>query len=297
MFSKNDNYFDKKGSRDRNLINSILAIQRSNFKPGDMRDLSNDDYKALKQLVIKIGNKLIKEDLIKEERLNLYPVAKSNYAKIIHGMSQPSNKFCFIRYAAQLIQYFTLLREQQCSNELDLQDFHQFLLINEVVNANMNLYLVENQILIIYRDLFKLEETAGKSRLTRAAVEHKLASINLQLEKLREIIDNGKIDAPYNVFVFYLSCIINHSYLKYLEVCDSLQASVGEESEISELKIGYLKLANDDLKSIETIKDSCAQLNISYAYGYEFSFGQDIFKKFGVWSETNLQCLSVGSKL
>lgn len=295
MFSKNDH--DKTISSDRKLIYSILSIQLSNFKLGDMRSLSNDDHAALKKLVIKIGNKLIKNNLEEAGELNLYPVAKLDFANIINTMSKPEKKFCFIRYAAQLIQYYLLIFEQQCPPQHDLQAFQQFLDNKKVVNANMNLYIIEHQVLIIYRELFELENDIATKSLSRADLDAKLALINLHLQKSREIIDGGKIDAPYNVFIFYLGFIINYSCVRVLQISSSLQLSFADTKEISQLKEVYEELANNDLKAIDSIKTECEQHKITYANGYEFSFGQDIFKKFGAYCEKNSECLSTCSKL
>lgn len=279
--------FEKKFG-DGDLINALSAIQLSNYKFSAVQDLSKAELVALEALVIKIGLEIMQSDDVR-----LFCDAKNDYIDIIKKM----HKLPFIIYATQLIQYYQLWCDVGSSYENSLQELHVILSNKKFVNPDKNLFIIEHQILTIYNELLSLENSIIHEEIPIEKTKNTLDLINSYLENSALTVNAAKIDAPYNIFMFYLGYAINRCYVKALEIEHILNSTVEEQLATNNLINYYSDLAAGDLNQITFIESECMQFGGSYPKGLEFSFGQHMFKQFAVIQEYVSNESSVSAKL
>lgn len=275
MFFKGESSFNTRSQTE--LMGLLRAITVSNYKFSDIRKISKSDLDALESIVIKVGRIIIRHNMIKANDIFSIQAAQEKYASILNKLTHYFDGFPFIHYASQLIQYYLVCSDMKNFRDYDFESFQQFLTENKIVNADKNLFIIEHKIATIDNELVALEGNLFASLSTPELLQEKIFVLNLHLDKARSIIDIAKIDAPYNVFVFYLGYAINVCSIKTLDILNSLSEDIQEPPSIINLRYTYNKSAQEDLNTIENIISDCLQLGVN-AQGLEFSLGNDVLE-------------------
>lgn len=292
MFLKTESSFNTR--KECELMVLLRAITVSNYKFSDISKISKSDLDALESLVIKVGRVIIRHNMVKAGNILSIPAAQEKYVSIIKKMTHYFDGLPFIHYATQLVQYYLVWSEMENFQDYDFEGFQKFLTGKKILNSDKNLFIIEHEIATIFNELMVLEKNVLTGLSTPEWLQKKIIVLNLHLEKTRSIIDIAKIDAPYNVFVFYLGYAITHCSIKTLNILSSLNLDIRESPLITRLRYTYTESAQEDLKTIESITSDCLQLGGNHAQGLEFSFGYNFIEDL---LEQRTEHVLVGSKL
>jgi hypothetical protein len=257
------------------IINLLVEIRYSDYKPTLINDLSSESLTQIRALVIKLGERILEANC---QNPLLYPEAKINFHRVVKTI--PEIKFIVCSYAAQLVQYFTIVSTDDFTVEQSIVGFNDFLASHkkQFGDTDKNLFITEYKLIKIYNNLCDLVEEQNGT-LAPGSKEDKVGLVTLiisELVRIRTQIDQWILDAPENIFVRYLSFCHYYSYAKALEFnFTEHQETLSEEERLAEAATQdfALKLAQEELVHCEYLKDK------SKCSGLEFSLGQDVFNK------------------
>ena len=276
------------------VIKKITAIRVSGYKISLINQLDEQDYKVILILIKELGEKILKVNLINGEGTDTFNEARAKFIDIVNKLPQ-INRFEVVSYAAQLLQYYTILCDDNFIPHSNFSNFNQLLSNNEqrFGTTKNNLFIAEYILILIYNEL-------ALSALSHAEVDEgikssdgkmRLGSLRLKSQKLielNELITEWTTDAPNNVFVLYLSFIYHYTSARLLEFQYEMQEEkLTEEGQLklSEAQESHFNLAKEALETIETVIQFDKERGIIHSSGLEYSFGQALLSKL---PETNM---------
>ncbi|EHL29653.1 hypothetical protein [Legionella drancourtii] len=262
------------------IIRKLTALRITGYKDALInQEINEDDEAALNKLTLHLGEKILKVNLIGADGTDAYKAARSQFKRIIEQLSK--TKLSLIVFAAQLLQFYTIICAEQFKPEGDYQEFQQLLAngSNKFGAVNTNLFIIEYQLIKIYNDSVALEDAnANADALAKEALAH-LNLIETQLPRLKESLDQLVIAEPDNVFLHYLLFLHSYTSAKLLElhyILEEKNLSTEEILALSGRQEIYLKAAKDALDTIEQLKQFFKAYKKNYAKGLEFALGQDL---------------------
>lgn len=281
-------------TKNPDVIKKITAIRVSGYKISLMNQLDERDYKVILTLIKELGEKILKVNLINAKGTDTFNEARAKFIDLVNNLPQ-INRFEVVSYAAQLLQYYTILCDDNFISNSNFSNFNQFLSNNEQKfgTTHNNLFIAEYILILIYNEL-------ALSALSHAEVDEgikssdgkmRLGSLRLKSQKLielNELIKEWTTDAPNNVFVLYLSFIYHYTSARLLEFQYEMQEEkLTEEGQLklSGAQESHFNLAKEALESIETVIQFDKERGITHSGGLEYSFGQALLNKL---PETNM---------
>jgi hypothetical protein len=257
------------------IIKLLVEIRYSDYKPTLINELSSESLAQIRALMIKLGERILEANC---QNPLLYTEAKINFNRVVKAI--PEIKFILCSYAAQLVQYFTIVSTDDFTAEQSIVGFNEFLSSNKMQfgDTDKNLFITEYKLIKIYNNLCDLVEEQNGTLAPRPKKdkEELIKVIHSELVRIRKQIDLWILDAPENIFVRYLSFCHYYCYAKALEFnFTEHQETLSEEEKLEDAATQdfALKLAQEELVHCEYLK------NNSKCSGLEFSLGQDVFNK------------------
>jgi len=260
---------------EKTVIELLVEIRNSDYKPAMVNRLTMEHLLQINNLVTKLGAKILEAN---SRDAIAYNEARINFSRVIKEL--PENKFVLSSYAAQLLQYYTIVSADEFSPDQGVVEFNDFLYEHRASfgNTYKNLFIAEYKLIKIYNSLCDLIEMheGTLAPIPAASKEKLISTIISELEKLKKQMDQWILDAPDHTFIHYLSFAYYYCYAKTLELHfleNQKMMSEEEKATASDTQHAALKFAKDALKDVENLK------NNSKFPGTEFSLGQDLLGK------------------
>lgn len=265
------------------IIRKLTALRFSGYKNSLInQEISEEEQTALSTLAVDLGEKILKINLISAEGTEAFKAARSQFKKIIEQLSQ--TKYSFIVFAAQLLQFYTIICAEQFKPAGNFQEFQQLLAhgSNKFGTVDTNLFIIEYQLTKIYNDTVVLgDEYAQAGELSQATPAH-LQLMETQLHRLNTALNAFIVAEPDNIFLYYLSFLHSYSSAKFLELqylLEEKKLTTAEILALSGLQEIYLSAAKDALDNIEQLEHFFNAYPQNYGKGVEFALGQDLLHK------------------
>ena len=266
------------------LITKLTQIRKSDYKAILVNEITEADFPKVKELILHLGNKILKANIPGQEKLD---DAQMHLKEAIDSFFTTRNKFGIVSFAAQLLQYYTVITDKDFTPGMSFQEFHEFLESNvgKFGSVTKNLLITEYYLIKAFNDLnIYVDSTTGKIAPTQN-VTNKIDLILEQLNLIKVQIDKWVIDAPCNTFVCYLDFSLHYSCAKAFELYYHLQAknlSDEDKYRLSTAQGSFLTTALDNLNKIDEIKNAAQDRKISFLGGSEYSLGQNVLVKMPV---------------
>lgn len=262
----------------KGIIETLTRIRATNYHIVLVNRITESQYPAIKQLAIKLGNKILEEN--SHEPSGLVD-AQAKFARVIDALFEANNKFAIVSFSAQLLQYYTVISDNDFVAGANLKDFNDFLesRLDAFGSVENNLLITEYQLIKIYNDLSALTDSVTEKIAPIIDMENQIDLLlsNLNVFKLK--IDQWILDAPNNIFVHYLNFSMNYSCAKALELQCHIQdktLSTDERLFLSSSQQYYLDAAKQSLQTINALNEQADNPCLS---GSEFSLGQNVLVK------------------
>lgn len=281
---------------DFEIIKKLTSIRIDGYKHHKMSQaIKKTDIDEIKVLVKKLGDNILIANILGSGGVDKYTTARTKFHHMLDNFIVQGNKFDITIYAAQLLQYYTVISDDGFTSEFSSQEFEQFLDENcqeKFGDTRKNAFVVEYKLIKIYNDLTTLTDaTTGKIAHIVDSDEKTMVLVN-QLIELQTIVSDYLNQAPDNVFPQYLSFVINYTTAKLLELNYRIQDAAIEKLtpeeglQLSDIQQMYLASAKQALKEIEKLPGYFEEHNMTHVKGTEYSLGQEILHNFPI---TNLE--------
>jgi flagellar basal body rod protein FlgB len=277
------------------VISKLTAIRVAGYNKKVVdQQLSEQNHKDILLLTKQLGEKVLKVNLINSEGTKVFKAARIQFNEVINNLAQKGT-FPLVFYAAQLLQFYTIICDDKFEPNLSPPYFQKLLAdnIDNYGDTNSNLFIAEYKLTIIYNNLVSSGDLYANTDAVMQDSDPKMPLLQLkltlnQLESLKENIDKWLLEATDNVFVHYLSFIYQYTLAKALEfqfVVQERQLSDESKLELSKTQETHLTLAKEALDSLDELNRYFEGRGESYSNGLEFSLGQGLLHKL---PETNL---------
>ena len=273
------------------LVKKLTHIRLSGYNNAQInREILESDYNDLKALIRELGENILKANVKKTGERNDFMEIRAKFVKMTDVFINHSNVYTITTYAAQLLQYYTIVCNKNFHSEQDFPSFDRFLFNNKrtLGDASINAFIVEYKLIKIYNDLSTLVDAISGTIAPIENSEQKSAFLKEHLQLLHETVSNFKCNAPDNVFSHYLNFVSNYATAKALELDYRMlemklaKSTPEDEQELSVKQQIYLDNAKESLDEIEKLPLFFEERNSPHVKGMEFSFGQDVFSKLPV---------------
>ena len=277
---------------DSEIIQKLTSIRISGYKPHKInQDIETTDIDSIKALIKKLGDNILKANVLAADGTDKYVDTRTKFHSMLDDFIAQSNKCDITVYAAQLLQYYTVVSDDAFTSELSSHEFEQFLTDNDhgkFGNTQKNAFIVEYKLIKIYNELTTLTDAAsGKIAHIVDSNEKAMVLVN-QLIELQQIVSDYTIQAPDNVFPQYLTFVINYTTAKLLELNYIIQDAAVEKLapedglQLSDIQQVYLGLSKQALKEIDDLPRYFEERGLKHIKGMEYCFGQEILHKFPI---------------
>ncbi|BBB15278.1 hypothetical protein RVIR1_07890 [Candidatus Rickettsiella viridis] len=259
----------------------LTAIRVSGYNTEEIASISKAKLSLISALIINLGNKILKTRIESEEPLAR---AKLDFSQLIKRLAGDSNTVAFVRYACQLLQYYTLLCDKEFVPDMTLQDWQNFLYINKESfgDTTNNPFVIEYALIKIFNQLNELTDSVEGKIAPLPQLDETRLYLHHRLEKLAETINLWASNDTNNVFFHYLKFVYHYAYSKAIELqflAKKVSLTEEENVNLSDSQQLYLLAAKDSINKIDTLYEQTknnAQLVIQ---GTEFSFGLNVLIK------------------
>ncbi|KTC66200.1 hypothetical protein Lade_0858 [Legionella adelaidensis] len=275
------------GSTKLKIIKKLTLIRMFGYNLATIeKEFSELDYDELKNFTLELGDKVIKNTLISSGSIDQYKEARAQFTSLISNLHQ----FFLVVFSAQLLQFYTIISDEDFFPQASFLEFQQFLSKNAYKFGELsnNLLFTEYQLIKIYNNLIQftenshqledfLKNAAGKIHLTN------IKNISKQLTIIKDFLNKSIIEEPDNFFLHYLLFACSYTFAKLFELQFIIQEKIVTDKELHDLidKQEYcLKMAKSALESIEDLNQFYTQRNKEPIKGLEFCLGQSLFHNF-----------------
>ena len=263
------------------LITKLTQIRKSNYKITLVNEITEADLPKVQELILQLGNKILKANIPQQKKL---ADAQMHLNEVIDSLCKNGSKFGVVSFAAQLLQYYTVITDKDFSSDASFQEFHQF--VNDNVDkfgtVSKNLLITEYYLIKAYNHLCIYADSATGKIAPIQNMANKTDLILEQLNLIKTQIDEWMIAAPCNTFVCYLNFSLHYSCAKAFELYYHLEAKTlsGEDQyRLAMIQGNFLTTALENLNKIDEIKTGAQDRNISFLGGSEYSLGQNVLVK------------------
>ncbi|EHL29655.1 hypothetical protein [Legionella drancourtii] len=273
-----------KAASEPNIIELLTQLRHANYPMSSINSLNENHLSQIQELVTELGQKILGAKSDADPKVG---EARANVQKVVSELIKTKNKYAIVSFATQLLQYYTIICDQDFEPKQSLEDFNQLLVKKRAFgDVSKNLFVTEYRLVKIYNDLITLTDAQmGKIAPIRDG-ECKLGILLEQLAAIKEKIDEWEPQNPDNIFLSYLNFTVNYTYAQVLECQFNLQKHKLSEQEkalyADSQKDIFLKAALDALVKIRTLVEYCNERQTPFAKGAEFSLGQSLLHKMPV---------------
>ena len=252
----------KPSSSDSALVKTLTTIRVSGYNPVKISAVTDAEYELIQALVKTLGMKILKTKLIQKDSLSDFREVKFKFHATIDNFIKDSpSKFSMLSFAAQLLQYYTIICDDELMKNKSLSEFNSFLVSNEsrFGNTSKNVLIAELKLIKLYNDMAGLTNSLSETALSEEMVEENIQYFSEQLLHLNGIVKGWVLDAPDNVFVHYLNFVVNYCFSKILELeYYSLKRNPSSSTDATALSLSdtqqsYLNAAKTCLDKIENL--------------------------------------------
>ena len=250
-------------------------------------EFSEDDYPEIKALINALGSNILETRFVANKEN--HKEAQEKFVEMTENFSAESkNKVALIIYSAQLLQYYTVICQDDFVTSQSYEEFVNFLEDNtsKFGDTQKNPFIVEYKLIKIFNGLCLLIDSVSGTIAPIKYLEIQLQQLLNYLTQLNSIVENFKLTAPDYVFPQYLDFVSNYVMAKLLEVnfkvlCKNL-AEFSEEEKVqhSDLQQYYITQAASALCTITDLFKYTSDRNLVHVKGVEYCFGQELFVKF-----------------
>lgn len=263
------------------VIKKLTEIRKSNYKITLINQMKVEEFSDLEALVLSMGNKILKANHNEFNETQLSDT-QANFRQTIEFFFASRNKFVITYFSAQLLQYYTIICNDEFKPNTSLQDFLIFLGSNleSFGSVDNNLFITEYKLIKIYNDLCRLTDSSSEENFSTPEIEAECNILLEQLNKIKIQVDRWCMDAPSNIFLQYLTFVINYSSAKVIELQYSIKGSsieLDEQNLLHKCQKIFLNASKGNLEKIITLNKE--QSHTSVIAGTEFSLGQNILVK------------------
>ncbi len=283
------------GAIDNDLVRTLTGIRVMDYNIVKINAITDDEYALIKQLIETLGMRILKANLANHDSFDDFIQAKLKLTTTISNFMQGKlSKFAVISFAAQLLQYYTIICDDKVTQNKSLSDFNNFLTTNKARfgDTSKNLLVAEYQLIKLYNDIAGLTDSVSDTSESEQQIERDITYLSEQIVYLNTLVKNWVTDAPDNVFVHYLDFVVNYSFSKMSELKYQLLKNHphlshdSDESSLSDTQQMSLKLAKNSLVKIEKLFEYFKDRKSTHSKGLEFSLGQNVLTKLPI---TNLE--------
>lgn len=248
---------------------------------------ANEHYAPLKSLIRFFGEKMLKATpAIKPID---YPKAYAKFNKMLDlFVSDKSDSFSIVFYAAQLSQHYTVACHPSYSSELKLVKFEEFLEENKATFGvcTYNRFIIEHKLVIMYNEFSLLVKSAAGHIAPIPQAAEKARLLQERWRELRPIVTGFERTYPNCVFSRYLNFLINYTMAKALEMDVHLSMKDVAPAEMDEVSLedqwkhaqhAFIARAKESLNYTQALSSSDEPP--SHIPGMEFCFGQNVLTK------------------
>ncbi|KTC66198.1 hypothetical protein Lade_0856 [Legionella adelaidensis] len=264
-------------------IAALTEFRDNNYQLRFISPVTEAHFPEIKNWVLELGTKILRVNATNLEEIN---VAQSQFAKIVDVFFQTKNKFAICSFAAQLLQYYTVISHARFTSEFNAIQFREFLKEHEkeLGSVENNSLITEYRLIKIYNDLTDCLDSINGVKRPIPDVNEKLGFLLGELNTIQEKINQWIYDAPDNVFIAYLKFVVSYACAKALELQHKLIPT--EEREQKEMVAGsqrfFLQDCLQGLKNIQSIQTLSAERGHTFVKGAELSLGQNVLIKLPV---------------
>ena len=272
------------------IIEKLTSIRLSGYDASKINlDISEMDILAIKTLIIRLGTNILKANILGSRGIAEFTASRNKFIKMAENFITVSHKFDITSYAAELLQYYTIISDDGFSSELNYRDYSNFLATNEKTkfgNTTNNSFILEYKLIIIYNELACLTDAQTGKIAPVDDNEIKAIQLATPLFELQKTVSDYLLNAPDNVFPLYLNFIINYTAAKLFELnyrlleTEIVKLKPEDVLQLSDRQQQYIKSSKDALSEINNLYNHFSERNIPHAKGMEYSFGQDLLHKF-----------------
>lgn len=267
------------------IVEKLTQIRMDNYNhPKIQHEMTELMIKDVTTLVIGLSKKILEVNFnVNENEGNEYP-----YADLISELAK-KDKVGFITFAAQLLQYYTMICNKDFSNKASFSEFKTFLLKHnkQLGDVTDNFLIIEYQFIKIFNEISMYHSSNAKDdvlkKMEKKILNPSLKSLHDELAKLGNHIKQWQSDSPKNVYIQYLCFIDNYTLANLLEFEFKLHrdksVTTPPSQAIDEQKI-VLSKAKDALENIERLTIPQSNSKKAYPNGIEYALGQNLFHHF-----------------
>lgn len=267
--------FDQ-GARNK-AIESLIRIRLSGYHITKVNALSEDDNLAIRTLCMELGSKILQTKEPAPERQNL---ARINFNHALDKLWSYNSRWPAISFADQLLQYYTMLSDDNFDPETSYIDFTTFLQNNDKKfgECSKNPFVIEYQLIKIYNDLTHFSDAVKGIVAPVPDMAMKIAKLHDALSDLSNLVETWKDQAPNNDYFLYLTFARSYCAAKALELQYTSNPDLPdiEKLTLSDAQQLFFQNALDALKAIESIKESAKEKANTATPGEVFSFGRSV---------------------
>lgn len=279
------------------ILKKITNIRCANYKLSVVNELVSTEMPELKKIVLSLGHKILTANnpSLGAEELG---AMEKKFHKTMDSLFETEDKLLIASFSAKLIQYNTIICDQDFSPAASLEDFDKFLATNTAKfgDVSTNLFIAEYKLIKIYNDLCHFNDAAAGNVAPVTNLDKKINYLLEQLTNIKKQTDKWLAAAPMNAFGNYLNFSVCYSCAKAVELQYNLQkASLTEEDVFiwNQTQKAFLEGAQKSLKRIDTINAAAvATSEVTIIDGAEYSLGQNVLIKIPASQEALQEHLS-----
>lgn len=275
-----------------NVIAYLTYARVSGYHPSDLNGLNEAELSTIEQTTITVGNKILSVNIQDESEL---AKAQTMFYAAVKSLKQFDHKFPFVQFSSQLLQYNTIISDDEFKTEFTAKEFYEFLQCdsNKFGDCSNNLFVVEYKLIKIYNNLAHLND-ASKGLVAKVPnSKEQIEFIFEQLNELNKLVIQWELEAP-NVFVKYLAFASNYTIAKALELGyneNNTTISKEEGEYFADSQQYALKQALEKIKEIKNLIEFATSQKMAVP-GIQFSLGRNVFNQLPIENDEDVNTIA-----
>lgn len=273
-----------KAAPEPSIIELLTQVRNAGYPVISMNRLNETHLAKIQELVIELGHKILGAKSAADPKID---EAHAKFQLVACELIKTKQKYAIVSFAAQLLQYYTIICDKDFEPNQSLDEFNQLLAKkNAFGDVSNNLLVTEYRLIKIYNDLITFTDAQmGKIAPIKDGAL-KVARLLEQLVAIKEKVGEWEQKNPDNIFFSYLNFTVNYTYAQALECQFNLQEeNLSEEDKTlcaDVQKNVFLKAALGALDKTRLLEADSEERKLPFAKGAEFSLGQGLLHKMPV---------------
>jgi len=274
----------------RETINKLTLIRIYEYDKSQIQqEIQEKDFRQIPVLISELSEKIQKINIIRLDGPVSFRKTRKKFNELLNN-TWYEDKFHAIKFAAQLLQYYTIVCDDAFKSESSFIQFQQFLDENEdkFGTVTNSLFITEYTLIKIYNDLSEFDEVykdigASDDKLNNSPDFPVVGKLCNALKELEPSIAAEVAASPDNIFLQYLNFIHSYTAAKATEIQYKLQAVStieAEPTEWIEIQRKQLNKAKTALHTMETLFEQYDGKKDKTGSGLEYSLGQNVLHHF-----------------